>query len=223
MEEPLIITTPFKLTEASERNQHNSPFLGVLPAELRNRIYLLVLGNKTWTVRWKATSNDPEKNAFSLLLASRQLHAETRLLPVRLSKFCFSEWYFFEAWLRRLTWDQQRAVASIEFRFDVKALRRVEGHRWIPGSVDRLEMLSWWNREALRFEVLPGLRRVRLVMEGDVRGMGEKAGVVWEELRGVVESVNREGRARLEMVVDEYDDYAELELQDGFPPIGLFD
>jgi len=117
-------------------NAANSPLLR-LPAELRNLVYGYVFkGNRYELGGYLFTGKRPEEgntliwrkletNALGLLLASRQLHAETALLPYKLGVFQFEfeepdfdedDWYeevlqdFFRARSRK----QIAAIATMQ-------------------------------------------------------------------------------------------------------------
>jgi hypothetical protein len=83
-------------SHSTHRNQQTSPFLN-LPAEVRNTIYILVLGNRTYRfhdaiARPHARLNsDNEHHILALLLVSHQIYAETALLPYSLNTFSFRE------------------------------------------------------------------------------------------------------------------------------------
>jgi len=121
---------------SSKLNAANSPLLR-LPAELRNMVYEYVFeGNRYVFGGYLFTGKRPEDgntliwrkletNALGLLLASRQLHAETALLPYKLGVFHFEfeepdfdedEWYeevlqdFFRARSRK----QIAAIATMQ-------------------------------------------------------------------------------------------------------------
>jgi len=121
---------------SSKLNATNSPLLR-LPAELRNIVYGYVFeGNRYALGGYLFTGKRPEEgntliwrtsrsNDIGLLLASRQLHAETALLPYKLGVFHFEfeepdfdedEWYeevlqdFFRARSRK----QIAAIATMQ-------------------------------------------------------------------------------------------------------------
>ncbi|KAI4644834.1 uncharacterized protein J4E79_010969 [Alternaria viburni] len=79
----------------TEMNALNSPLLR-LPAELRNAIFAYVFSDNVYlfngaNVYWKRTSSTTSfnENNLGVLRTSRQLHAETALLPYQLAFFHF--------------------------------------------------------------------------------------------------------------------------------------
>jgi hypothetical protein len=91
--------------DSVERNAQQSPLLR-LPAEIRNMIFIFALSDNiisptlwhadsdpdpehTSTVSRSVTGNRPPLHRFSLLRVSRQIYAETAILPYHLSTFRF--------------------------------------------------------------------------------------------------------------------------------------
>jgi hypothetical protein len=73
------------------QNQRDSPLLR-MPPEIRNRIYDFALGGNTFVLlkdddTEKIVNKTKSKNALALLAVSRQLYAETALLPFSLNVF----------------------------------------------------------------------------------------------------------------------------------------
>jgi hypothetical protein len=92
-----LVNAPILIhTHSTLHNQHISPLLR-LPAEVRNIIYVLVLGNRTY--RFHDAVSRPhaqlrtnnECHVLALLLVSHQIYAEARLLPYSLNTFSFRE------------------------------------------------------------------------------------------------------------------------------------
>ena len=115
---------------STARNATKSPLLR-LPAELRNLIYACTFDNTTYnffqdnkpTEKTLCAGSSTENN-MSLLLVSRQVHAETAYLPYELSTFDFlvykadkREW---KAYLRRFlakrSEEQIKAMSCLTLR-----------------------------------------------------------------------------------------------------------
>jgi hypothetical protein len=116
-----------------------TPALLALPPELRHKIFILVVAFTP------ATVVDPRtllscafhgicRSDLSILLTSRQIHAETRLLPFQCNKFAFPLWFgssvfaairFLKA-LRPFQVDALRHVELKLTRADLGVLGRVE-------------------------------------------------------------------------------------------------
>lgn len=102
LERPLLAAIAFKGSMTAVVPATNgSPFLR-LPAELRLRIYELVLTRtytlfhpslnpKTYGQPWQKTPRPQNSNAVALLKVNRQIHHETRLLPFQLGKLTVAD------------------------------------------------------------------------------------------------------------------------------------
>ncbi|KAF2874941.1 hypothetical protein BDV95DRAFT_656695 [Massariosphaeria phaeospora] len=78
-------------TQITSNNSEQSPLL-TLPAEIRNRIWGYVVGEKTIVIRWKKfEARDKEKHCHSILRVCRQTYLETATLPFSLNIFVFSD------------------------------------------------------------------------------------------------------------------------------------
>ncbi|KAF2036006.1 hypothetical protein EK21DRAFT_84386 [Setomelanomma holmii] len=109
-----------KRREISTRNQRESPLLR-LPSEVRNVIYELVLGGKTFKFKdavnrghasMVATS---ERHVLGLLYTCHQIYSEASLLPYSLNTFSFREFdVSLEPFLSHRRLAHNRAITSIE-------------------------------------------------------------------------------------------------------------
>jgi hypothetical protein len=88
----------------------------VLPPEIRNDIWKLVLGGKIYHARNNdrfQTSQAESKNATALLRTCRQMYAEAALMPLTLTKFsgsCFGCWEVF----KKLKAYQRKHITSFQ-------------------------------------------------------------------------------------------------------------
>jgi hypothetical protein len=169
-----------------EARHQASSFLR-LPAELRNQIYTYTLGGQTFSIHcWRrytpfgfATRILRKRRLFLALLAvSRQLHAETRLLPFRLNAFRFKSQDAFDSWLDKFALDQQEAIQNIRL-VTWMARHMVEGQSWRSKPL----------KEVLPVVRLSGLRKVEMEVRsnGRVRDCAKDGCVACEEHGDVVE------------------------------------
>jgi hypothetical protein len=158
-----------------------------LPAELRNQIYAYILGGETFNIHcWRrytpfgfATRIMRKRTLFLALLAvSRQLHAETRLLPFRLNAVRFKSQDAFDSWLDKFALDQQEAIQNVRL-VTWMARHMVEGQSWRSKPL----------KEVLPVLRLPGLRKVEIEVRsnGRVRDCAKDGCVACEEHGDVVE------------------------------------
>jgi hypothetical protein len=81
---------------STRRNRHCSPLLR-LAAEIRNAIYVLVLGNRTYHFHdaisrpYAKLKTNGERHILSLLLVCHQIYSEASLFPYSLNTFSFRE------------------------------------------------------------------------------------------------------------------------------------
>ncbi|KAF3001361.1 hypothetical protein E8E13_006383 [Curvularia kusanoi] len=170
-----------------------SPLL-TLPAELRNIIWALVLGNTTYdiscTIRipWGTSVKNLTTSAHSLALlrTCRQIHAETRYLPFTLNTFQFKSEDAFKPWLKRLDGDRCAAIAGVRL-VTWKARHMLESRGFAPRRVG----------DVFPIEMFKGLKRVDV----EVRYTGEvKECEKWACGGSELEDdgwVEQEGRLRL--------------------------
>ncbi|KZM21894.1 DNA binding [Ascochyta rabiei] len=132
-----------------------------LPAELRNIIWALVLGDTTFDVKCKVqipwgttiTNITAQTNSLALLRTCRQIHSETRLLPFRLNKFRFSSEDAFKPWLSKFAKTQQAAITEVHL-VTWKARHMVESRGFVPRRVgDVFPIEKFEGLRTLRVEV----------------------------------------------------------------------
>ena len=109
-----------------ETNPHCSPFqeactLLDLSAELRNEIYKLCLGGRTYRFKDAFACTQArldgrgEKHILALIYTCRQIHSEASLLPYSLNTFSFREFNLsFNPFLDHRTLAQFRAITKVE-------------------------------------------------------------------------------------------------------------
>jgi hypothetical protein len=124
-----------------------------LPAELRNRVYYYVLGNKTYSALVTLPTFRPNPN--SLLLACRQVYHEASVLPYILNTFTFSS----ERCLRRSVTlhkyarlDDIRTIELVTWRAQQL---RFDWFEW-------LDSFPWWILGSLR--KFNGLQTIYIVV-----------------------------------------------------------
>ncbi|KAF9699458.1 hypothetical protein EKO04_002099 [Ascochyta lentis] len=138
-----------------------TPTLLALPAELRNIIWALVLGDKTYDIKCKVqipwgtaiTNVTAQANNLALLRTCRQIHSETRLLPFRLNAFRFTSEDAFKPWLSKFDKAQQTAIMEVQL-VTWKAKHMVESKGFAPrrlGDVFPIEKFE--GLRTLRVEV----------------------------------------------------------------------
>ncbi|KAJ4341965.1 hypothetical protein N0V95_007061 [Ascochyta clinopodiicola] len=132
-----------------------------LPAELRNIIWALVLGDTTFDIKCKVqipwgtaiTNVTAQKNSLALLRTCRQIHSETRLLPFRLNKFRFSSEDAFKPWLGKFNKAQQTAITEV-YLVTWKAKYMVESRGFVPRRLgDVFPIDKFEGLRVLRVEV----------------------------------------------------------------------
>ncbi|KAI4946688.1 hypothetical protein J4E91_006859 [Alternaria rosae] len=137
----------------TEVNAVNSPLLR-LPAELRTMIYTYVFSFQEYRIDAGITgpiicAGSLKRNNMGLLLVSRQLHAETALLPYQLGTICFH----FEGsypdglWLPHIgKFLEKRSLQQIKAIVSLQAYLYAYGDLWkiLNGSG-----LYWANRKAV--------------------------------------------------------------------------
>ncbi|KAJ4987365.1 hypothetical protein SVAN01_07103 [Stagonosporopsis vannaccii] len=171
----------------------SSPLL-FLPAELRNIIWTLVLGETIvsidceiripWGIRVK--NSTAKQHNLALLRTCRQIHNETRLLPFILNTFQFRSEDVFKPWLARFKPEQRLAIAQIRL-ITWKARHMVESRGFAPrklGDVFQVEMFGGLRRVDVE------VRYTRVVREC------EKWACAGSELEDS-DWVEQEGRLRL--------------------------
>ena len=118
------------LTSSMKRNAGNSPLLK-LPRELRDKIYIEVLGERKVQIkRTEIKHNKPKVVHFDdlpglaeLLNTSRQIYAEAH--PFfwstfwSASTFCFTDHLSFSEWIKKRNGDEKGAMRSLSFAMDL--------------------------------------------------------------------------------------------------------
>jgi hypothetical protein len=131
-----------------------------LPAELRNRIYVHVLGGRTY--RFKDTvatsrarlDTKGEKHVLGLLYVCRQIHFETALMPYTLNTFSFREFDIsLEPFLRQRSPSQ---IRSIHY-FELVTYQAVQ--MWASPE----HFSPYMSREFRTLSCLPNLRELHFV------------------------------------------------------------
>jgi hypothetical protein len=107
------------LTSLSTRKNQTDSRLLLLPPELRTQIFEYVLGGQTWKIRFdlrfgKTFNQSRYANALALLATCRQIHAETQLLPFRLSLFSALNCVSLHRWLLTIKPFQCTALTNIQ-------------------------------------------------------------------------------------------------------------
>jgi hypothetical protein len=126
-----VIVDPVADQYSIARNDWESPLLR-LPADLRNRIYEIVIYNGTHEFfslyqfhrnqrrrRRLSDVSNPKQHLVALLRVCRAIHSETALLPFSLNTcdFCRFEWL--ETYKDLLTQPQWAAIKKIEVRANI--------------------------------------------------------------------------------------------------------
>ncbi|OCL15144.1 hypothetical protein AOQ84DRAFT_358290 [Glonium stellatum] len=129
----------------AERNRHSSPLLR-LPLELRNKIFLLVLGGcYIWLLKrghitrprklWQCTTEELENTSEGRLIlissTCRQFYDDTCLMPFRNNVFLFDNISVQGAFVKKLLPVQKRAIElaqSDTFDFVLKPILKLHGH-----------------------------------------------------------------------------------------------
>lgn len=130
---------------SAERNRHSSPLLR-LPLELRNKIFLLVLGGcYIWLLKrghitrprklWQCTTEELENTSEGRLIlissTCRQFYDDTCLMPFRNNVFLFDNISVQGAFVKKLLPVQKRAIElaqSDTFDFVLKPILKLHGH-----------------------------------------------------------------------------------------------
>jgi hypothetical protein len=142
------------LTTTSSPKPASESLLFKLPGELRNLIYAYALADTTWLINIRGTIDNPPSNALSLLLVSRDIYAETRLLQFVYHTFSASHWLGIAHFLRGKHTAQRNAVTTVEIRFRFPSL-----YIWKTGGEEK----SWLVSKEMAFLWLEGVEYIRLV------------------------------------------------------------
>ncbi|KAF1946359.1 hypothetical protein EJ02DRAFT_250619 [Clathrospora elynae] len=133
-----------------------------LPAELRNRIYELVLGGRTYkfkdTIQTRQARLDTkgEEHIFSLLYVCRQIHFETALLPYTINTFSFRDIEnSLDPFLRQRSPAQMRSIHLIEL------ITYQAGTMWAAQE----SLSRGLSKEFRVLNRLPNLQRLHVVVD----------------------------------------------------------
>jgi hypothetical protein len=159
-------------------------------------IWCHVLGNQVfdikcsvripWGVSVINTTTSP--HSLALLQTCRQIHSETRLLPVTLNAFQFKSEDAFKPWLAKFGPAQQAAIQNVKL-VTWKAKHMVESRGFVPRRLV----------DVFPVELFKGLKRVEVeVRYTGVVGEGEKWVCGGCELEDV-DTLEAEGRLRLRL------------------------
>ncbi|KAJ4287295.1 beta transducin [Kalmusia sp. IMI 367209] len=113
-----------KYSDLAQKNQLVSPFLQ-LPAEVRNRIYEFVLSDEKFEISHENQyliigKSERKKRAYlALLLVSRQIYAETALLPFSLNTFHANEPHHMIRCTNKFSLAARQSVISIQLTIDI--------------------------------------------------------------------------------------------------------
>ncbi|KAH7399643.1 hypothetical protein BKA66DRAFT_452267 [Pyrenochaeta sp. MPI-SDFR-AT-0127] len=148
------------LTRTTPQSQRDNLLLR-LPAELRNRIYELVLGGRTYRFKDTVCTNHArldtsERHIFGLLYVCRQIHFETALLPYSMNIFSFRDFDIsLYPFLKERSPAQFRSLRSLEL------ITYQAGQMWAEP-----ELFSENFTEEVRVLArLPNLRHVRMIID----------------------------------------------------------
>lgn len=127
-----------------------------LPAELRNRIYELVLQQSSG-IRIDEDHDmiDQPENLLAITKVCWQTQNEARLMLYSVNTFLVD--FNFVFWLRNLGDDQREAITSIEFLMTLPA--RLSNGVWSGAPVRQHD-----NYVAMVLRVLPGLRHINMAV-----------------------------------------------------------
>ncbi|KAJ4989247.1 hypothetical protein SVAN01_05326 [Stagonosporopsis vannaccii] len=159
-----IYTEHSRQTPANDRVSPpigQSMLLG-LPAELRNRIYELVLCHSEGIrVDEEQEMIEAPVGFMAITETCRQTHSETRLLPFSLNTFIVD--FNMIRWLRTLDDDRRRVITSIEISYTVSMCMEHSGDTWHSDP-------GWQNKDYLQMLLmtLPGLRHLNLAMNASL-------------------------------------------------------
>jgi hypothetical protein len=147
---------------STRRNRHCSPLLR-LAAEIRNAIYVLVLGNRTYHFHdaisrpYAKLKTNGERHILSLLLVCHQIYSEASLFPYSLNTFSFRETEIsLTPFLLHRRLAHFRAIKSIELMTSQCA------RMW---AAPENESMSTVLKDTRILERLPNLRYIRVLVD----------------------------------------------------------
>lgn len=153
-----------------------------LPAELRNRIYELVLRqNMSIRIDGNRSIIDQPENFLAITEVCRQIHVESRSMLFAVNTFLVS--FDFVFWLRGLEDYQRESITSIEFFWTLPI--RLRNGVWSGAPVRHHD-----NYLGMVLRVLPGLRHINLDVTL-VRGYSAGALPLEHDVRRCLETLKR--------------------------------
>lgn len=154
-----------------------------LPGEIRNLIYEQVFSDRTWNLcPWQQNTQTGPNNALALLQTSRQIHAETELLPYTLSTFSARDSKRVRTWELQRTARQVGAVRKVEHLYQSHCLFLGNAP---PVILDDLPWIRKLGSDVVKtIARFPGVKHIYLRFElGEGRSGCEK--VALEQMRSV--------------------------------------
>jgi hypothetical protein len=144
-----------------------APSLLRLPVELRYQIYEYALSYHIFNIYcWRRYTPfgfatrifQKRKHFLALLCVSRQIYAETHLLPFKLNAFRFKSQDAFQSWLGKFSAEQRASIRDVHL-VTWMARHMVEGQAWRSSPL----------HSVFPIRQLPGLRKLNV----EVRGNGK--------------------------------------------------
>ena len=181
---------------STARNQLQSPLLR-LPPEIRNKLYILVLGGRT--CRFKDAidrghailDTKGERHVFGLLFVCHQIYSETSLLPYSLNTFSFREFDLsLNPFLDHRRFSHIQAITALEL-VTYQADRMWAGPHREADLIKEVEKTKAWER-------LPHLREIIIIVD-----LNESLHVEYET-RGFNYLTIRENQRALEEEVNKW-------------------
>ncbi|KAJ8118216.1 hypothetical protein OPT61_g762 [Boeremia exigua] len=155
-----------------EDSQKIQPPFFRLPAELRNRIYMDVLGDLSNAFSCFGGVTYVQHRPISLWFVNRQIYRETQLLPYSMNSITAGPSTKFKEWMGRRTQDQLRAISRLHFVLDTYFFiekKKLEGEltKLGYGRISTLVLDSLLH-EQLAFPELSGLQHILLELRSRV-------------------------------------------------------
>ncbi|KAI4631503.1 uncharacterized protein J4E87_002208 [Alternaria ethzedia] len=166
--------------ELVKRNE-KSPLLR-MPAEIRNKIWKLVLGGKLyesdWTLGFCSPPTEPE-DATALLRTCRQIYSETAIMPLALTTFSAETVREAARSLKKLKPSQRKQITTLQLT--------VYWH----SMPTELELFCLGIRHSKHFRSLLALREVRIMVYSvpDLDGTREKVEAMYEHLKPSIQDM----------------------------------
>lgn len=120
-----LILSHFTDLTSARQNQQDSPLLK-LPPEIRNQIFQLAIGDKTYHIlsTFSSARRRQEKHALALLSCCRQIYAETALLPWAQYTFAFGLPGRMNSWFAQQRAVYRNVITKVEFNFTMRSIGR---------------------------------------------------------------------------------------------------